>query len=98
MTIVFHAEALEEMVGAAAYYEDRSPGLGTVFLDAMEQTTRRITARPEAGPIERGDVRKRFVAGFPFKVLYSIEPERIFVLAVMHQRRRPGYWRGRRSA
>lgn len=98
MTVVFHEEALEEMVGAAVYYEERSVGLGSVFLDAVEQTTRRLAARPKAAPVERGDVRKRFVAGFPFKVLYSIEPDRIFVLAVMHQRRRPGYWRRRRPA
>lgn len=98
MTVVFHEEVLEEMIGAAAYYEERSAGLGAVFLDAVEQTTRRITVRPKGGPIERGDVRKRFVAGFPFNVLHSIEPERILALAVMHQRRRPGYWRGRRFA
>jgi len=96
MTVVFHEEALEEMLGAATYYEERSAGLGSVFLDAIEQTTRRLAARPDAGTIERGDVRKRFVAGFPFKVLYSREADGIFLLAVMHLRRRPGYWQMRR--
>jgi plasmid stabilization system protein ParE len=92
MKIVFHEEALEEMLGAASYYEERSEGLGWDYLTAVERTTQRIAALPEAGPVERRDVRKRLVVGFPFKVLYSIEPDRVFIVAVMHQHRRPRYW------
>ena len=32
---------------------------------------------------------------FPYAVLYSIEPDYILVVAVMHCRREPGYWRNR---
>jgi len=92
MKVVFHEEALEEMLGSASHYEERSEGLGWDFLEAVERTTQRIVALPEGGPVERGDVRKRLVAGFPFTVLYSIEPDQIFVLAVTHQRCRPRYW------
>lgn len=28
-------------------------------------------------------------------LLYRVEPERIYIVAVMHLRRRPGYWRYR---
>ena len=63
MTVVFHEEALEEMVGAAAYYEERSTSLGSVFLDAVEQATRRIMVRPKAGPIERSSASESFFAG-----------------------------------
>jgi len=35
------------------------------------------------------------VRRFPFGILYRIEPEQIVVVAVMHLRRRPGYWRDR---
>jgi len=92
MKVVFHEEALEEMLGSASQYEERSEGLGWNFLEAVERTTQRIVVLPEAGPVERGDVRKRLVAGFPFTVLYSIEPDQVFVVAVTHQRRRPRYW------
>ena len=92
MKVVFHEEALEEMLGSACHYEERSEGLGWDFLSAVERTTQRIMAFPEGGPVERRDVRKRLVAGFPFKLLYSIEPDRFFIVAVMHQHRRPGYW------
>jgi plasmid stabilization system protein ParE len=92
MRVVFHEEALAETLGSALYYEERLEGLGWDFLTSVEQATQRITEFPEAGPVMRGDVRKRLVAGFPFTVLYSIEPNEILVVAVMHQSRRPGYW------
>lgn len=92
MRVVFHEEALGEMLGSASYYEERVEGLGWDFLKTIEQTTERIVALPEAGPIVRGTVRKRLVAGFPFTLLYSIEPRQVFIVAVAHQSRRPGYW------
>jgi hypothetical protein len=35
------------------------------------------------------------LAGFPFSLLFRIDGEGLFVVAVAHQRRRPGYWRRR---
>jgi hypothetical protein len=29
---------------------------------------------------------------FPYELYYAVEPDRLLVLAVPHQRRRPGYW------
>ena len=95
MKAIFHPEAFEETVESARFYEGRSEGLGSDFLAAVEETTRRIEQFPEAGPIDRANIRKRLVSGFPFTILYQIQPDRIFVTAVMHQHRRPGYWRKR---
>ena len=95
MRIVFHPEAHAEMIEQARYYENKSERLGSDFLDAIEETTRRIQRSPSAGPIERANIRKRFVSGFPFTVLYEVQPDRIYIAAVMHQHRRPGYWQSR---
>jgi plasmid stabilization system protein ParE len=95
MRVIFHPEAHEEMIESARFYEERSERLGSDFLDAVEDTTHRISESPKAGPVERGDTRKRLVPGFPFTVLYEIQPDRIYIAAVMHQHRRPGYWRKR---
>ena len=97
MKIVFHPEAYEEMVESARFYEERDEGLGSRFLDAVEETIKRIRALPDAGPLERADIRKRLVSGFPFTVLYQFDKDRIYIAAVMHQHRRPGYWRERLS-
>jgi len=38
-------------------------------------------------------VRKKVLTGrFPFNLIYTIEPGRILIIAVAHQKRRPGYW------
>jgi len=42
-----------------------------------------------------GGIRKRPVHRFPYAVLYRVDPDEIVVVAVMHQRRRPDYWRSR---
>jgi plasmid stabilization system protein ParE len=90
--VIFHPEAHEEMTESARFYEGRSVGFGLDFLTAVEETTRRIEQFPEAGPIDRANIRKRLVPGFPFSVLYDIQPDCIVIAAVMHQHRRPGYW------
>jgi plasmid stabilization system protein ParE len=95
MTAIFHPEAHEEMIGSARFYERKAEGFGSDFLAAVEETTRRIEQFPEAGPIDRANIRKRLVFGFPFTILYEIQPDRILIAAVMHQHRRPGYWKKR---
>jgi plasmid stabilization system protein ParE len=95
MRVIFHPEAHAEMIEQARYYENRSEGLGTDFLDAVEEAARRIAQSPQTGPTERVNVRKRLVSGFPFTILYEVQPDRVYIAAVMHQHRRPGYWRTR---
>ena len=95
MKAIFHPEAHEEMIESARFYEAKSEGFGSDFLTALEETTRRIEQFPEGGPIDRANIRKRLVPGFPFTILYEIPSDRILIAAVMHQHRRPGYWRKR---
>ena len=95
MRVIFHREAHEEMIESARYYEAKAEGLGSDFLSAVEETTRRIEQSPRPGAIESAAIRKRLVSGFPFTVLYEIQPDRIFIAAVMPQHRRPGYWQKR---
>jgi plasmid stabilization system protein ParE len=95
MRVIFHPQAHEEMIGQARYYEAKSEGLGSDFLNAVEETTDRIEQSPKAGSIDRANIRKRLVSGFPFTVLYEMQADRIYIAAVMHQHRRPGYWKKR---
>ena len=44
-----HPEAYEEMIESARFYEERDDGLGMRFLEAVEDTTRRIRQFPYAG-------------------------------------------------
>lgn len=84
------------MIEAAQFYERESPGLGLRFLRVVEAASQRAEETPNVGsPL--GDLdRRRAVTGFPYSLVYRSEHERILVLAVMHHRRKPGYWKWRR--
>jgi len=92
MRVIFHPEAHAEMIEQARYYENKAEGLGADFLDAVEETTRRIAQSLNAGAVAQANVRRRLVAGFPITILYEAQSDRIYIAAVMHQHRRPGYW------
>jgi hypothetical protein len=83
------------MIESARFYEGKLEGFGSDFLTAVEEAKRRIEQFPAGGPIDRANIRKRLVSGFPFTILYETQSDRIFIAAVMHQHRRPGYWRKR---
>jgi plasmid stabilization system protein ParE len=93
--IIFHPEARAEMRESVEFYEARLDGLGLRFLSAVEQTAERITAHPEAGAFLSGEFRKRIVPGFPYNLIYRVWEDYIYLVAVAHQHRRPGYWRER---
>jgi plasmid stabilization system protein ParE len=92
---VFHRLAEREFAEAAEYFERERPGLCAAFISEVERCLSAIVEFPESGRILAGPVRRRIVRRFPYGVLYSIQPDHIRVLAVMHSRRRPMYWAGR---
>ena len=87
--------AEEELNEAARFYDERSPGLGQDFLEEIKRTIDSIAAHPDSGYLISQNLRRRIVRRFPFGVIYAVETDRIIIVAVMHLRRRPGYWKGR---
>jgi len=83
------------MLEAAQYYESQTRGLGHEFLGEVQRTVARIIENPRLGQIVREGIRRRLVPKFPFGILYRIDPDEIVIIAVMHLRRRPGYWADR---
>ena len=92
----FHPEADAELEDASLFYESRMTGLGKSFAAEVERTISLIRQFPDAGsPI--GLARRRvLISCFPYFVIYRRDPDSVVILAVAHQRRRPGYWRGRK--
>lgn len=87
--------AAEEMIEASQFYELRSIGLGFDFLDDVQRIVDTLRAQPQLGEHIEGGLRKALLHRFPFTVIYSLEPDEILIVAVAHQRRRPGYWEDR---
>ena len=94
-TASFHPEAEAEMFAAARYYEDRAENLGVDFLAEVEKAVHRIAEAPETWPIFKGRIRRYLLYRFPFGILFTVHADSVVIIAVMHLRRRPNYWKDR---
>lgn len=99
MTFDFHPEARAEFQDAAHWYEDRSPLAGDRFVAVVRATVDAIMADPLRYPPDEEGIRVFRLKKFPFKPYYSFDEGMQFVCiyAVMHEKRRPEYWRKRVS-
>jgi plasmid stabilization system protein ParE len=99
LSVRISEEADAEMVEAARWYETHRAGLGSDFLDAVDTAVTRLAEAPRLGSPVPGvpdeTIRRRPVHRFPYHVVYVELSDRIQVLAIAHDRRRPGYWAGR---
>lgn len=96
MKFDFHPEAETEFLNAISYYEDCEPGLGEDFSLEVYFCVQNVLSYPHAWPILEDDVRRCLINRFPYCVLYSIESDCVYILAVMHLHRHPDYWKNRR--
>lgn len=94
--ISYHLEAIREADSAAAYYYGNDPLVSRDFLAVLERVVAEIQATPHRWPYEgKTPAQRRQVKRFPYTIFYLNEPDKIFVLAVAHTSRRPGYWKTR---
>ena len=96
-TITFLLEAEEEMNSSAQYYNQQSSGLGLYFLEEKEKSLPFIEKGPERWPFYEQNIHKYNIRRFPFSIFYVFEKDidKIIIIAVAHQKRKPGYWKQR---
>jgi|SRR3954447_7940563 toxin ParE1/3/4 len=97
MPVVYHCEADVELVAAAKRYYCRQKKLGRGFLRAVHLALAKIQDDPNRFPIYEAPARSCRVFGFPYRVIYEVWSDAIYVIAVAHSSREPGYWRNRLS-
>ena len=97
MRVEYHPAVEIELRDIQRYYEERSPGLGSKFIDEFERQVLALTATPERWMIVAGDVRRCLMRRFPFVIYFrQIDAERLRVTVVKHQRRHPELGRERK--
>src|SRR4051812_26885528 len=94
----FHDAADAELTEAVAYYDGKAPGLGDRFLGEVKSATRLIEKYPEIARIVDLGVRAKVLDRFPYSLMYVVDENELFILAVAHQSRRPAYWADRLPA
>lgn len=95
MNVHILSVAKQEVEEASDYYEEKRPGLGHRFILEFEQTLDAIQAFPGLGSKIEENCRRRRFKKFPYGVVFCVHEGAIYVLAVMHLRRMPGYWKDR---
>lgn len=95
MPVFFHPEAESEVVAAANYYEGQQEDLGKRFLANVEDGLARIRINPHMYPLIEGDVRRCLTRTFPFGILFRDKGDHVEIIAFMHLKRKPGYWKER---
>ena len=95
MKYTFHPEAQYELNQAVYFYEDQQSMLGLEFLEEVYSTIQRIIEFPKAFSKQSKNTRKCLTNRFPFAVIYQDKKEEIFIAAIAHLARKPGYWKER---
>jgi len=93
--VSFHPDAEEELNHAIEYYEDCQLGLGYDFSIEMYSSIQRIKTYPYAWPILADEIHRCLIRRFPFGILYFIDSDEIFIVAIMNLHREPQYWKDR---
>ena len=103
MNYRIHPEAEQEADEAADWYGARDPRLGIEFarqfslaIDDIYENPQRYSLA-EDSPIEVECRNVLQLGRFPYRIVYAIVDDAIFVVAVAHHSRRPRYWHERLS-
>lgn len=96
MIVSTHPLADGELVdGAVNYTKLVSAQLARDFISEFERSIDLLRSNPMLGAKWAGRYRRLPLPRFPYSLVYILTADRIRLIALAHQRRRPGYWRGR---
>jgi plasmid stabilization system protein ParE len=91
----FHEAADAEITEAVLYYDRKAPGLGDRLVAEVKAATRSIEQYPEIAAMTEDGVRAKVLVRFPYSLMYVVEPDEVFIVAVAHHSKRPAYWADR---
>lgn len=95
MRVKLHPDARAELRAARDWYYERSPLSAIAFAQTVDKTLSKIREAPNTFPLADHGTRKFILQRFPFSIFYRTGETEIVIVAVAHQKRRPGYWSNR---
>ena len=87
--LIIRDEAELDIIEATKYYEKQQTGLGTKFLEQLEQYLEKIQIYPELFQIKRPPYREAFIKKFPYLIIYEFIENKVVVYAVFNTRQNP---------
>lgn len=95
MKIRFDEAARLELADAASWYAADSVRNAERFLAAYESLAAAIVAMPERFPKVAREARGARFKRYPYTIIFVHDQEGIWIGAIAHVKRRPGYWLNR---
>ncbi len=92
MKLKFHPEARIELNEAVDYYEEQRSNLGLEFFEEVQATIQRVLNFPNAWSPLSASTRRCLTNRFPYGVIYQVKLDEVRIIAIAHQKRKPGYW------
>jgi|ERR1051325_3754406 plasmid stabilization system protein ParE len=98
MDVRYHRLAAQEHLKALRRYARYSMNVAERFVHAMNEAVEAIAANPQLWPKYDERYRWKRLRKFPY-VLYfeTVDDANVRILAVAHEKRRPDYWKKRRT-
>lgn len=90
-----HRGARQELAEAALYLDEARTGYGDRFVVAFAKARDFLLQYPNSGRLAGDGTRRMALTGFRYNVVYVVRDDVLFIVAIAHYRRRPGYWRSR---
>jgi plasmid stabilization system protein ParE len=97
MNLSFLEPAQAEIEEAIDYYNERQASLGDELSARVDEAIGKILRNPSRAPRLSVNTRRFRIERFPYGILYQVRPGEILIVAFMHLRRDPEYWRSRVS-
>lgn len=96
MNVSLNSQAELELVEGAAYYaREANREIAGAFISELDRSAKLLGEHPKLGSTWRGRFRRLPLRRFPYSIIYYLSESEVRILAVAHQRRRPGFWKGR---
>lgn len=88
LSVKFRKGAERDLVAAQLWYDRQEPGLGSRFREYVDEAVGRVRIAPDRYPYANHRFRRILVRRpFPYTLYYAIEPDRIVVVACLHEKR-----------
>src|SRR5215210_3250915 len=95
MHLEFFDDAAAEIEEDRAWYRERSESAEAGFLRELDHAIEQVIESPSQWPPYLAGTRRYVFPTYPYSLVYFVEGEVLRVVAVAHDKRRPGYWRKR---
>ncbi|HMP99859.1 MAG TPA: type II toxin-antitoxin system RelE/ParE family toxin [Cyclobacteriaceae bacterium] len=89
--VFFHPQAETEYIEAIKWYEERLPGLGMKFENAVEKQIKLIACKPHHYQKKKAAFREAKTEKFPYIIVFKVyeKVNTILIAAVFHTSRNP---------